>query len=254
LAKGRFDGKLILVTGGASGIGKACAERFSQEGGQLLLADLNADGACKVAAELTKAFGAEAMALGFDAADPRACRSMVEKGVSELGKLDVLCNIAGIMDWGHFMDFPGESWERMMRVNLSSVFYVTQAAMPHLIATKGNVVNMASAAGLMGIAYTTAYCTTKAGVVALTKSIAVEFASRGVRINAVCPGGVKTPMHYNTTTPEGLDQKLIDRLYPKMGDLCDAEDIAAAVAYLASAEARYVTGVVLAVDGGQTAG
>lgn len=251
----RFKNKKVIVTGGASGIGKATVERLAAEGADLVIADINIATAQSVAKAVGAQFGAKIWPIAFNAAQPESCRSMVAESVAALGRLDVLCNIAGIMDWGHFTAFSGERWERMMQINLGSVFYVSQAAIPHLLEAKGNIVNMASAAGLMGIAYTAAYCAAKAGVIAVTKSLAVEFAAAGVRVNAIAPGGVKTPMAA-AAVPEGINMKLIDRLYPKLGngELCEPEDIAVAVAYLASEEARCVTGIVHSVDGGQTAG
>lgn len=251
----RFKNKSIVVTGGASGIGKATAERLAVEGADLVIADINIAHAQEVAEALGAQYGAKIFSIAFNAAQAESCRSMVAESVAALGRLDVLCNIAGIMDWGHFTSFPAERWERMMQINLSSVFYVSQAAIPHLLKTKGNIVNMASAAGLMGIPYTAAYCAAKAGVIAVTKSLAVEFAAAGVRVNAIAPGGVKTPMTAGAV-PEGINMKLIDRLNAKLGEgeMCEPADIAAAVAYLASEEARYVTGIVHSIDGGQTAG
>lgn len=254
----RFADKTVLVTGGASGIGRATAERLGAEGASLVLADFDIAGARTVAAAISAQHGVRAGAVAFDAADPESCRTMVDAAVAELGRLDVLCNIAGIMDWGGFCDYPEASWERMLRIDLSSVFYVSQRAMPHLLKTRGNIVSIASAAGLTGMPYVAAYAAAKAGVVALTKSMAVEFAAQGVRANAIAPGGVKTPMHDKTTNPAGVDQamvaKLAERHWPKLGELCEAEDIALAVAYLASADARFVTGIVHVVDGGQLAG
>jgi meso-butanediol dehydrogenase / (S,S)-butanediol dehydrogenase / diacetyl reductase len=251
----RFGGKSILVTGGASGIGKATAERLASEGAQLVIADINITSAQAVAQAIATQYGTQAWAVAFNAAQAESCRSMVEESVSLLGRLDVLCNIAGIMDWGHFTEFSDERWERMLQINLSSVFYVSKQAIAHLLKTRGNIVNMASAAGLMGIAYTAAYCAAKAGVIAITKSLAVEFAAAGVRVNAIAPGGVKTPMAA-TAPPDNINMKLIERLFPKLGEgeLCEPTDIAAAVAYLASEEARFVTGIVHSIDGGQTAG
>jgi NAD(P)-dependent dehydrogenase (short-subunit alcohol dehydrogenase family) len=254
----RFKGKHALVTGGASGIGRASAERLGAEGADLVLADYDIEGARSVAAAIAAQHGVRASALAFDAADPQACKTMVDAAVTTLGSLDVLCNVAGIMDWGSFCEFSGEAWERMLRIDLSSVFYISQRAMPHLIRSKGSIVSIASAAALTGMPYVAAYAAAKAGVVALTKSMAVEFAEQGVRVNAIAPGGVKTPMHAKSTDPVGVDQdmvrKVAERHWPKMGELCEAEDIASAVAYLASPEARYVTGIVHIVDGGQLAG
>lgn len=254
MADKRFAGKSVIVTGGASGIGKATAERLAAEGADLAIADINVEGARAVADAISATHGIRATAIAYDAAAADSCRRMVDEAVAARGKLDVLCNIAGIMDWGHFTEFSDAAWERMLRINLSSIFYVTKQALPHLVQTKGNIVNMASAAGLMGIAYTAAYCAAKAGVIAMTKSLAVEYAAAKVRVNAVCPGGVNTPMSQNSTVPPNIDPKLLERLAPKLGAMCDPEDIAAAVAYLASDEARYVTGIAFAVDCGQTAG
>jgi meso-butanediol dehydrogenase/(S,S)-butanediol dehydrogenase/diacetyl reductase len=252
----RFGGKAALVTGGASGIGKATAERLAAEGADLAVADIDIAKAREIADGLASTHGVKAFAVGFDAAEADSCRAMVDESLAGLGRLDVLCNIAGIMDWGHFADFSEQRWERMLRINLSSLFHVTQRAVPHLLETRGNIVNMASAGGLMGIAYTAAYCAAKAGVVALTKSLAIEYAAAGIRINAVAPGGVRTPMLTANPPPAAIDMTLIDRLSPKLrgGALGEPEDIASAVAYLASEEARYITGIVFSVDGGQTAG
>ena len=254
----RFTGKRVLVTGGASGIGRATAEQLGREGASLVLADFDIEGARRVARTIADETGVEAHAVQFDAADPDSCRAMVDGAVKILGGLDVLCNIAGIMDWGGFLEFPEAAWERMLRIDLSSVFYISQRAMPHLIERRGNIVSIASAAGLTGLPYIAAYAAAKAGVIALTRSMAVEFAPDGVRVNAIAPGGVKTPMHAKSTDPVGVDQAMVQKLgerhWPKLGELCEPEDIALAIAYLASNDARLVTGIVHVVDGGQLAG
>ncbi|ARS26565.1 SDR family NAD(P)-dependent oxidoreductase [Sphingomonas sp. KC8] len=245
---GRLTGRVAIVTGAASGIGKATAQRLAQEGARLILADLNAAALDHAVAEL----GGDAIA--FDAGDAQSCRNLVAQAIAVAGRIDILCNIAGIMDWGPMADFDDDRWERMLRINLSGVWHLSRAAIPHLVETKGCIVNMSSAAGLVGIPYTTAYCASKAGVVALTKSLAIEFAAAGVRINAICPTGVKTAMHGAVALPDGVDMDMVMRNSPKLGDLCNPEDIAAAVAFLASDDARKITGIALPVDAGQTAG
>lgn len=256
-ASRRFDGKRILVTGAASGIGKATAERLAAEGATLVLADLNAEGVRAHAESLARQQGVKAYPVAFNAADAASCRQLVDTAVDHLGGLHVVANIAGIMDWGPLDSFGEERWERMLRINLSSVFHICQRAMPHLVRSGGNIVNMASAAALVGIAYTTAYCAAKAGVVALTKSLAVEFAAQNVRVNAICPGGVRTPMNSGAASfPEGVDVSLLMRHASKLKglDFCEPQDIAHAVAFLASDDARFASGTILSVDGAQTAG
>jgi meso-butanediol dehydrogenase/(S,S)-butanediol dehydrogenase/diacetyl reductase len=200
-----------------------------------------------------EACGHEAVAQRLDVADPTACRDAIAAAVLRFGQLDVLCNVAGVFQWGHVTDFSEADWNRIVAINLSGVFFLSQAAIPHLLATRGVIVNMASAAAVKGQAYTSPYCATKAAVVALTKSMAVEYAKRGLRVVALAPGGVKTALTANVKFPEGFDPALIQKLMPLMA-LAEPDEIAAAVAYLASAEARYVNGAVLSIDGAQTAG
>ena len=246
----RFTGKTAMVTGAGSGIGRATALRLGEEGARIFACDIDPSGLESFATE-AKGAGIEVDGLVLDVSDGEACRAAVAQAVDTCGRLDVLCNIAGISQLDLLENFSHELWNRMIGVNLSSVFYLSQAAMPHLIATKGNIVNMASTAGLQGQAYNAIYCAAKSGVVALTKSNAQEFARRGVRVNAVCPGGVVTPLLRATRMPEGADPQLFAKLMPLL-PLGNPEEIATAVAYLASDDARYITGHTLTLDGGQT--
>jgi len=245
----KFKDKTVIVTGAASGIGRATALRFAREGARLVLGDVNADALADVGRE---AGGATVMT--FDVSDPDACAALVDKAVGETGRLDVLCNIAGVLRMAPLAEVTREDWSRIISINLSGVFYLSQAAMPHLLKTRGSIVNLASAAGLIGVPFNAAYTASKHGVVGLTKSMAIEVAKAGVRINAVCPTGVKTPMVAGPP-PEGVDWELVMLAAPFLngGEMCDPEDIADAVAFLASDEAKRVTGVAFPVDGGQTA-
>jgi meso-butanediol dehydrogenase/(S,S)-butanediol dehydrogenase/diacetyl reductase len=246
----RFDGKAVLVTGAGSGIGRASALRLGQEGGHVFACDIDPSNLAEFETE-ARAAGVRIDTHVLDVADPEACRRAVASAVTACGRLDVLCNIAGVSKLDHLANFTDELWSRMLAINLSSVFFLSQAAMPHLLASRGNIVNMASSAGLEGQAYNAVYCATKAGVVMLSKSMAMEFSGRGVRVNAVCPGGVITSLLRATRMPEGADPALFAKLMPLV-PLAQAEEIATAVAYLASDEARYVTGIAFSIDGGQT--
>ncbi len=248
----RFDARSALVTGAAAGIGRATAIRLASEGARLFACDVDEVGLAETVATIT-ASGGDATARPFDVANAAACRDAVAAAVERFGKLDVLCNIAGVMSFAHATEITEVEWNRTLAVNLSGVFHLCQAAIPHLLATRGVVVNMASAAGLKGQAYTLPYSVAKAGVVALTKCLAVEYAKRGLRVVAIAPGGVKTALTAKVRFPEGFDPALIQKLMPLM-DLAEPDEIAAAVAYLASAEARYINGAVLSIDGAQTAG
>jgi meso-butanediol dehydrogenase / (S,S)-butanediol dehydrogenase / diacetyl reductase len=252
----RFEGKAALVTGAASGIGRASAHRLGSEGAALAVADINIDGAEQVAQAIRDAYGVSVTAIRFDAAKPASCREMVDQAAAALGRLDVLLNIAGIFDWNHTTDFPDETRDQVIGVDLSSLFHISKRALPHLIATKGNIVNASSTAGLKGQAYCAAYCAAKHGVVGLTKALATEYAEAGVRVNAVCPGGIQTALTDKVQWHETYDPKLVMLLNSKLngGAQGTPDDVATIFAYLASDEAKYLTGGPYAIDGGQLAG
>ncbi|BBF71863.1 SDR family oxidoreductase [Sphingobium sp. 3R8] len=247
----RFAGKSAIVTGAASGIGLAVAKRLAAEGAQVVIGDRNVEGLEAAAHDI----GNAATAVALDVADAASCRAMVDRAVALNGGLDVLCNIAGILDFGRLADVDEGRWDRVIAINLSGVYHMARAAMPHLVERRGTIVNMASAAGLVGVPFNAAYSASKHGVIGLTKALALEFSKEGVRVNAVCPTGVKTPMVAQASRAD-IDWSMVMRAAPWLDDgaLCDPEDIADAVAFLASHEAKRITGTALAVDGGQTAG
>ncbi len=245
----RFQGKQVLVTGAASGIGRATAILFASEGARVTIADLNAEGLEATAAKMIS----RPNIVPYDAADMASCRALVETAAKD--GLDVLCNIAGILKWGPTLEFSEEDFARILTINTTSVFTMCKAALPHLIKSKGVIVNTASTAALQGIAYTVAYAASKHGVAAITKSLAIEFASKGVRINAICPGHVNTPMGNAAPPPGDVDWGLVMRNAPKLVDgSCEPEDVAEMFAFLASDQARKVTGALFTIDGGQLAG
>lgn len=248
----RYSGKVALLTGAASGIGLATTERLAREGAQVLACDINEALLMKEVARLA-AEGLAVTAQVVNVADPASVKAAVAAVVARHGRLDMLGNIAGILPMGLFADITDASWATAMSVNVTGVFNFCQAAMPHLLETRGNIVNIASVAGLVGIPYGVAYSTTKGAVLMMSKSLAVEYATRGVRVNAVCPGHVLTPMTANPTPPAGVDFALYGRLTPLVQPAAEPEEIAGIIAYLGSDEARFVTGAHFTIDGGQTA-
>ena len=248
----RFEGLVALVTGAASGIGRASAIRLAEEGAHVVCADRNLTGAKETVATLPAAGTGEALLL--DVADTASCTAAVATCIERRGRLDVLCNIAGIAGFGHVADLDDAGWQRLIAVNLTGVFAMTRAALPHLAQVRGNIVNIASAAGIVATPYAAAYSASKSGVVGLTRSIAAEYASRGVRVNAICPGAVDTPLIAGGFDAiDNVEAGLFQRMVPLLGPVARPEDIAAAVAFLGSRDAAFITGAILAVDGGQTA-
>jgi len=246
----QFENKVALVTGAASGIGKATAERLAREGAKLMLADINLEALEALKAKLPES---KVTTVRFDATDNDSCRAMVAQTAEHFGRLDLLCNIAGIAGAWRLEVMSQKNWDLMVSINLTSVFVITQAAIPLLVESGGGVINMASASGLQGQPYNSAYCAVKAGVIGFTKSVAAEFGSRGVRANAICPGGVLTPIYDNYSFPEDADQALVSRMMPLPGvELSTPEEIAGLVAYVGSEEARFINGAALSIDGGQT--
>lgn len=246
----RFAEKICLVTGAASGIGRASALRLAGEGATLIVADINEEGLRSLESELGTT-GASCLVQPYDALDENSCRTLVARGVERFGRLDVVCNIAGACRADHFLELRLTDWDRMFAINVRSLVAICQAALPHLIESRGNIVNMASASGLCGAPYWSAYAASKAAVVSLSASLAVEFNARGVRVNAVCPGSVNTSLPGTYSIPTDIDMNAMQRLFPMTQPAAEPEEIAGAVAYLASDEARFVTGIAFNIDGGQ---
>jgi len=243
----RFEGRVALVTGAGSGIGRAVAERLIAEGGSVLGVDVDGDRLDAVQASA----GSALSVLVADLGDPEACRSAVEVCVSRFGGLDVLGNVAGIFRAHHAVDVTVAEYRRIMAVNVDAYFFLSQAAIPHLIERNGNIVNVASNSALQGIPYAAPYAISKGGVLQLTRALAVEFLKRPLRVNAIAPAGTNTNIATEATFPDGLDPDLLGRMAGLRG-LAEPEEVAGVFAFLASDEARSVTGAVYTIDNGLT--
>ena len=252
MAEGRFTGKVALLTGAASGIGRATAVRLAAEGARIFAHDLSADGLATLASEVGASGGEIAVRAG-DISSRDECRDTVADCVAAYGRLDVLGNIAGIARAEHFTDVGEDGYRRMMGVNVDGPFFMAQAAIPHLIEAKGNLVNIASNAGLMGCAYTVVYTMTKGAIVQMTRSLAMEYVKTPIRVNAIAPGGINTTLTTTFEIPADVDFSLMAP-YTGFRDMGTAEDIAALFAFVASDEAASVHGAILSSDRGLTAG
>jgi NAD(P)-dependent dehydrogenase (short-subunit alcohol dehydrogenase family) len=240
----RYEGRTALITGAGGGIGRATALRLAEEGATVVCADRNEAAAQSVADGID---GASAIPL--DVTDPTSCAAAVEA----TGHLDLLVNLAGVGAFAHTAELALEDWNRTLAVNLTGTFLMCQAAIAPLQASKGAIVNMASLAGLRATPYNAAYCASKGGVVMFTRSLAVEMAKTGVRVNCVCPGSVDTEFLRAFEIPDDIDIGRLARAAAPNGKVAAPADIAAAIAYLGSDDAAMVTGTSLVVDGGALA-
>ncbi|MCL2543389.1 MAG: SDR family oxidoreductase [Nocardioidaceae bacterium] len=247
-----FAERTVLVTGASSGLGAAAVRRFAADGAHVHAAARDQDRLAEVAGSCAGMPGRVTFGP-LDVADPGSCRSAVADAVIEGGRLDVLVNNAGRHDFRITTNVTDEEWDRDIAVNLGGAFHCARAAIPHLLETGGNIVNVSSVAGQVGEACSAAYTAAKHGIVGLTKALAVEYLRTPLRVNCVCPGGMDTPQAHTIGFPDGVDLDLIMRISATRG-LMTPESVAEVVVFLASDEAASINGSVQVVDHGHLAG
>jgi NAD(P)-dependent dehydrogenase (short-subunit alcohol dehydrogenase family) len=247
-----MKGKAALVTGAASGLGKGTALALARAGANVCIVDVNSSG-LEEAALAMRALGVEVHVHATDLSKVDNCRNAVAAAAQAFGRLDALCNVAGIIFFANAHEMAPADWEKTLAVNLSAPFYLMQAAMPHLLAANGAVVNVTSSGAIVGEAYLGAYCASKAGLLHLTKALAMEYVHKPIRINAVAPGGMMTNIGANLKMPQDVNYDLIKRFSGLRG-MVDVDDVAQLIAFLASDAARGYHGACLSIDKGITAG
>jgi NAD(P)-dependent dehydrogenase (short-subunit alcohol dehydrogenase family) len=254
---GRVEGKVTLVTGGASGIGRATALTFAREGAKLVIADMNADGGQQTVHMITE-HGGEAIFVQTDVTQATAVAALISKAVETYGRLDCAHNNAGISGAGIGGDlrmltaeYPEERWHQVIAINLTGVWLCMKYEIPQMLQRGGGaIVNTASVAGLVGSVGLSAYVASKHGVVGLTKTAALEYARQGIRVNCVCPGVIQTPMTASALRDPAWQAQIAAR---PMGRVGTPEEVAEAVVWLCSDAASFVTGHTMTVDGGMVA-
>src|SRR6478752_3227410 len=243
-----LDGKVALVTGASAGLGAATAKLFAERGATVYGVARDGDRMTEVFAEVP---GGRFGSYDIGAAD--ACRQAVADCVAAFGRIDVLANVAGFHQMRRTESVTDAEWDLDLAVNLNGPFYLSQAALPHLLESGGNIVNVSSVAGVEGEVYSAGYCAAKHGLIGLTRAMAVEFTKERLRVNAVCPGGMPTAQATEFHAPENADWNLILRIASPRGFM-QTVDVAKAIAFLASDDAAAIHGAVYRVDNGKGAG
>lgn len=244
----RFADRVALITGAASGIGRATALRLADEGARVFGCDVQEAALAEVGDEV-RAHGAAFASVRCDLTDEGQVEATVAACVERFGRIDVLCNVAGILRFDHTHELATADWNQVLAVNLTGTFLFCRAALPHLLAVRGNIVNVSSTAALAGQPWSAAYSASKGGVLSLTRSLAIDYVEQGVRANAVCPGDIETPIIKAFRLPEGANPKLLNRVRSPSGR-ADASRVASVIAMLASDDGAHITGAEIRVDGG----
>ena len=244
----RFQDKVVMVTGAGSGIGRASAQRIASEGGKVFCVDLNEEAVNAAVTEITEA-GGEATPQVCNVGDEASVAACVQACIDTYGSLYALVNMAGILRFDDTEQLQTDHWQKVIDVNLTGTMFLCRAVLPHLLESKGSIVNAASTASLAGLPCGVAYSASKGGVLAMTRSIAVEYGKRGVRANCVCPGDINTGMTDGIAFPETMDFELMPRIMSITGAK-GPEVVAGLIAMLASEDGIHITGEAVRVDGG----
>lgn len=250
----RLSDRVVIVTGAASGIGRATAARLAAEGAKVLAADVTADALAESVAEAQAGAsdGGEVVAQVVDVADEASVAGAIEAAIGRWGRLDGLANIAGILRTVRTHECDLATWQRILDVNLTGTFLMCRAALPHLMTSRGSIVNAASTSSFFGHPWMAAYASSKGAIAALTQTLAVEYCKEGVRVNAIAPGSVTSGITNNVEFPSDLTKeegKLVRRIMSPTG-FGEPADVASVVAMLLSDDGRHITGEVIRIDGG----
>jgi NAD(P)-dependent dehydrogenase (short-subunit alcohol dehydrogenase family) len=247
-----MKGKVALVTGAASGLGRAAALKLGSAGADVCIVDMNPAGLEETATQL-RSLGVQAHVQAINLAVRENCIAAVDAAVNAFGRLDALCNVAGVIVMCNAHEMSAADYEKTIAVNLSAPFYLMQAAIPHLLKTEGAVVNVSSSAAFVGEAYAVAYCATKAALNHMTKALAMEYMHKPIRFNSVAPGGMLTNIGSTIKMPADIDYTLMKR-YTGLRGMVEVDDVAEMVTFLASDASRGYHGACINIDRGITAG
>ena len=243
----RFNEKLVVLSGAAAGIGYSTALRLADEGANLIVIDYDANGIKALKKKLNSSIFETYV---HDISDEEGTKKIFEEICDRYVSIDALINVAGILGFDHSKDVKMQDWKKIIDTNLTGTFFMCRYALPMLLISKGNIVNVSSTAALGSHAWTAAYSASKGGISAFSKTLAVEYGVLGLNVNCICPASIKTKMSTETPLPDGFDKRLLKKIMPVDGINRSPDDVASAIAFLASEDAVHINGINLRVDGG----